>query len=197
MPAPQFSPEQLLWLAIIVSGGKGEVQTAAAVAGAESNGRPDARNVNTDQHRSIDRGLWQINSYWHSEVSDDCAYRALCNARNAYRISNGWRDFSAWSTYTGGLYLNHFPPASALPVPIAEPALSRFYAPSGWTAPPPLQPGGVPFGHPGIVSGGTPSGEDYSPKVIVTGRRAGVHGSSLNDAANAIHRLASGRRLPS
>jgi len=41
---------------------------AVAVALAESNGDTNARNVNAGG--SVDRGVWQINGYWHSEVSD-------------------------------------------------------------------------------------------------------------------------------
>jgi hypothetical protein len=43
---------------------------AVAVAEAESAGWTHARLINTDC--SVDRGLWQINSFWHGEVSDSC-----------------------------------------------------------------------------------------------------------------------------
>lgn len=188
-----LTPEQLWWLAKIVGGGHGDTRTAAAVAGAESSGRPWAFNVNTDTHRSVDRGLWQLNSFWHAEVSDECAYRALCNARNAYRISNGWREFTQWSTFNAGLHLNHYPPVSALPVPINQPYLSFRWRPSG--APPsglgsPSQP---PFGPVGIIVPAEPDRQDYSGKVRRTGQRAGAHGSRVNDAVNAIHRIGVGR----
>lgn len=29
---------------------------------------------------SVDRGLWQINSYWHREVSDECAFDVFCSS---------------------------------------------------------------------------------------------------------------------
>lgn len=53
---------------------------------------------------SVDRGLWQINSCYHSEVSDRCAYRAKCNARAAKRISDHGKDWTPWSAYNSGAY---------------------------------------------------------------------------------------------
>src|SRR5690348_16070470 len=45
---------------------------SVAIALAESGCDPSARGVNTDG--TVDRGLWQINNYWHPDVSDQCAY---------------------------------------------------------------------------------------------------------------------------
>jgi hypothetical protein len=73
-------------------------QMADAIANAESSRNTKARNVNPDAHRSVDRGWFQINSYWHPEVSDACAYNAFCSARAAYRISKGGTDWSQWAT---------------------------------------------------------------------------------------------------
>lgn len=92
------------------AGTGGDPQTAVAVALAESGGDPAAKSApNADQWRSIDRGLWQINDHWHPEVTDACAYDAACNARAAYAISNGWTDFSPWSTYQSGGYQQFMP----------------------------------------------------------------------------------------
>lgn len=44
------------------------------VAECESALDPKCRRVNNDARKSVDRGLFQINSYWHSEVSDADAY---------------------------------------------------------------------------------------------------------------------------
>jgi len=71
---------------------------AAAIALAESGGRPGAKNVNTNG--SIDRGLWQINSI-HGRLS---TFNVGANARAAVKI---WRDaggFSPWVTYKTGAY---------------------------------------------------------------------------------------------
>merc|ERR1712170_184057 len=81
--------------------GKSNCQTAVAVAMAESRGDCSAQYVNGPG--SIDRGLWQINSYWHPECSDSCAYSCSCNAGCAVNVwkSSGW---SAWATYNNGLH---------------------------------------------------------------------------------------------
>lgn len=75
---------------------------AVAVALAESGGRTDAVNTNTDKYRSRDRGLWQINDHWHPEVSDADAFTPARAAAHAYRISHAGRDWSAWSTWNNG-----------------------------------------------------------------------------------------------
>jgi len=78
---------------------------AVAVALAESGGGCQAKNVNSGG--SIDRGLWQINNYWHKEVSDSCAYDCHCNAKAAYKISNKGADWHQWATFTSGAYKSH------------------------------------------------------------------------------------------
>src|SRR3989440_10444530 len=63
---------------------------SVAVAEAESAGWTHARLINTDC--SVDRGLWQINSFWHGEVSDSCAFDPTCNAQGTHTIwaAGGW-----------------------------------------------------------------------------------------------------------
>ena len=78
-------------------------KVAAAIAMAESSGDPLAVGINR-KPRSRDRGLFQINSRWHPEVSDRCAFDVRCNAEEAYRISDGGRDWGAWSTWHNGAY---------------------------------------------------------------------------------------------
>src|SRR6266700_8362706 len=58
-------------------------------------------NINNDQWHSRDRGILQINSHWHPEVSDSCAYNPACAFQAAFRISGG-NNFSQWATFTGG-----------------------------------------------------------------------------------------------
>merc|ERR1711907_71704 len=82
---------------------KDNCQTATAVAMAESGGNCGATHQNSDSHSSIDRGLWQINGYWHPECSTSCALDCACNAKCAVSVwqSSGW---SAWSTYKNDLH---------------------------------------------------------------------------------------------
>merc|ERR1712014_412551 len=63
---------------------KDNCQTAVAVAMAESRGDCNAQYVNGPG--SIDRGLWQINSKYHPECSDSCAYSCSCNAGCAVNV---------------------------------------------------------------------------------------------------------------
>ncbi len=77
---------------------------SVAVAEAESAGWTHARLINTDC--SVDRGLWQINSFWHGEVSDACAFDPTCNAQATHTIwaNGGW---TQWTTYNNGAYQAH------------------------------------------------------------------------------------------
>ncbi|WP_199819847.1 transglycosylase SLT domain-containing protein, partial [Streptomyces sp. NRRL S-118] len=87
--------------------------TAVAVALAESSCNPSASNVQNNTPPSTDRGLWQINDYWHPEVDDACAYEPQCNANAAFDISSGGTDWQPWSTYNQGLHWRHMDEARA------------------------------------------------------------------------------------
>lgn len=80
---------------------------AIAIVLAESRGDTSARGYNRDASGNVtstDRGLWQINSYYHSEVSDNCAYDAQCSSQAAFRISSHGQDFTPWATFNSGAY---------------------------------------------------------------------------------------------
>lgn len=85
---------------------------AVAVALAESSGKIRATHTNSDSSRSIDRGLWQINSKWHPEVSEADAFNPPAAAAAAYRISNGGKSWSAWATWTNGAAAAQMPRAT-------------------------------------------------------------------------------------
>jgi hypothetical protein len=78
---------------------------AYAVMRAESQENPKAIHYNNDSRKTHDRGLFQINSWWHREVSDSCAYNMHCNIKEAYRISSHGTNWNQWYTYTKGNYL--------------------------------------------------------------------------------------------
>jgi len=82
--------------------GQGLVTAFAVSAGEDTSRLLDAKFVNTDG--SVDRGPWQFNSKWHSEVSDACAFDLACSTKEAYRVSKQGSSFSAWSGYTNGRY---------------------------------------------------------------------------------------------
>jgi len=75
---------------------------SVAVALAESQGWTRAVLINTDC--SHDRGVWQINSRWHGEVSDDQAFNPVTCAQATARISSNGNDWTPWTTYNNGAY---------------------------------------------------------------------------------------------
>merc|ERR1712127_665456 len=77
--------------------------TAVAVALAESSGNCKASHTNSGG--SIDRGLWQVNDYWHPDCS--------CNAGCAKSISGGGSNWSPWATYNAGAHLKYMSQAQA------------------------------------------------------------------------------------
>lgn len=113
-PAPAATGIDLCAEVGYTAGFRGDaLVTAIAVGMAESSCNPLASNVQNNTPPSTDRGLWEINSYWHSEVSDTCAYDAQCNANAAYRISNKGTDWAQWSTYKEGAHLRYLDAARA------------------------------------------------------------------------------------
>lgn len=92
------------------------VNIIVAIAYAESSLRTEASNsAGNYPVGSVDRGILQFNSYWHSEVSDDCAYSRtslLCPWAECYRITHG-TSFSAWRAYTSGSYQKFLPQVRA------------------------------------------------------------------------------------
>jgi hypothetical protein len=79
------------------------IPIAVAVAKAESNFDPDVTNTAGNSH-GTDRGLWQINSYWHPEISRACALSPSCNARGMASISRRGTKWTEWWTYNNGLH---------------------------------------------------------------------------------------------
>jgi len=87
---------------------------AIAIGWAESSLIPD--NINTTGNYppgSRDRGIWQINDHFHSEVTDDCAFKPICAAGQTYRISKGGTDWHEWTTLGGKRYNDYLPTARA------------------------------------------------------------------------------------
>ena len=111
-PHHVLPPAQIAGMWKGAGGSDSTCTVAVAVSLAESGGDCSAQNINTDSHHSIDRGLWQINDYWHPEISNQCAYDCACNAKGALSISSGGSDFSPWSTFNSGAYKSHLAAAS-------------------------------------------------------------------------------------
>lgn len=91
------------------NGFKGKaLETAVAVALAESSGRTDVVN-------SIGCcvGLWQINVKAHKQYTAAAMKDPDANAKAAYAISSGGSTWKPWEAYTNGAYLLYVPTAKA------------------------------------------------------------------------------------
>jgi Lysozyme like domain len=88
-----------------------QLVNAVAIAWAESGLRTDAVGENRDPTTHLvtsrDRGLWQINDYWHKDVSDACAFDKNCNASAMARISSYGSNWAPWSTWNSGAYKSY------------------------------------------------------------------------------------------
>lgn len=80
---------------------------AAAVAMAESGGRPDI--VVPEPTGSPSYGLWQIHASAHPQYSTMLLLDPTYNARAAFAISNRGTKWSDWSTYNHGLHTKYLP----------------------------------------------------------------------------------------
>lgn len=80
---------------------------AVAIMIGESGLVSNASNTTGNIPPSTDRGIAQINSYYHPEVTDACAYNTACAIRAMFAISSGGTDFTPWVIYTGGHYRQH------------------------------------------------------------------------------------------
>lgn len=88
--------------------GKAQLVRAVAIMTAESGRNPDVIGINatidgTSVTKSIDRGLFQINSV-HTGLSNADSLRPLDNARTAHDIyvASGW---TAWTTWDSGAWM--------------------------------------------------------------------------------------------
>ncbi len=97
--------------------GHPSIVVAVAIALAESSCNPSASATNGPTagcpNGSTDRGLWQINDCYQWQVSNSCAYNAMCNAIGAYQISGKGANYAPWSTFNSGAYLNYISAAES------------------------------------------------------------------------------------
>ena len=84
--------------------------TIIAIAQAESSLDPNATLDNKDSNGTVtstDRGILQINSRWHPEVSNEDAFNPVTAFQAGYEISRGGTNFTPWVTYNTGAYLRY------------------------------------------------------------------------------------------
>jgi hypothetical protein len=88
-------------LALANAAGFPNPELAAAIAMAESGGKADSVARSSREH-SV--GLWQINVLAHKQYSPADLLDPETNARAAFSISHGGKDWRPWAAYTNGSY---------------------------------------------------------------------------------------------
>lgn len=106
---PTLSAAQIAEYAYQAGFRDSDVTIAVAVALAESGGRTDATNRNSNG--SIDRGLMQINSV-HDEMPGN-RFDPLTNMRLAFAIKTRRGSWKDWATFNSGRYALYMPVAKA------------------------------------------------------------------------------------
>lgn len=65
------------------------IQYLVDLARCESRFDPNAVNTQGNNPSwSVDRGLFQFNSYWHPEITDECAYSVDCSTKKTMELIN-------------------------------------------------------------------------------------------------------------
>jgi len=110
-----LNSNQLYWLARYAGLVDSRARIAAAIALAESGGNSDAHNGNAATGDDS-YGLWQINMIGamgparrveFGIASNDALLNPATNARAMARMSGGGLNFTPWTTYTRGTYLQY------------------------------------------------------------------------------------------
>lgn len=87
------------------------IPTGVAIAQAESGFQTGNCNPNDPYGGSF--GLWQINgSHFQGSTTMACAFDPQCSTNFTYQLSNGGQNWSAWGTFTSGLYKQYLNGAS-------------------------------------------------------------------------------------
>jgi hypothetical protein len=109
---------------LVIPRGFVDAGVAVAIALAESGGRTDAVHNNAGPPPSMDRGLWQINSRFHPDVTDAQAFDPAASTDAAHRISAGGTNWTPWTVFKNNVYLNF--------VAAARAAVARQTKPAWW-----------------------------------------------------------------
>jgi len=97
-----LSPAEIA--ALVTRAGFSDRVTAVAVVLGESGGNPNAINR---EPGNIDRGLWQISSKWHPNISDAVAFDVQASTAYALQISSGGTDFNLWNATRSPRFAGH------------------------------------------------------------------------------------------
>lgn len=179
----RMSPVELAEL--VTEYGFADRVTAVAVILGESGGDPSATNR---EPGNVDRGLWQISSKWHPNVSDAEAYDVQASTAYALQLSSGGSDFNPWHATRASQFASHRR--------TAEQAVAEHDQGDGdggqpwWKKVPIPNVPGMP--NPGAIGAGAGAIGDAADKVggAVTGAVSGV-GDVLGYAGKALSVLTS------
>jgi hypothetical protein len=106
-PGSKLTANQIRQVAANAGFAGGDLETAIAIALAESGGDPNAIG-DTAITTGGSVGLWQVNLHWHPEYDQLKLHDPQYNANAAYAIySAAGSDFAPWSTYKSGAYEAH------------------------------------------------------------------------------------------
>lgn len=111
-PSARYSPAEII----------------AAIAMGESGGDNQA-TANTSREYSV--GVYQINLKAHTDITEADARDLNASSVYAYRLSQGGTNFTPWTIYKTGVYLNFLPFGHA-PAPVSAGADPN-YQPQGGT----------------------------------------------------------------
>jgi hypothetical protein len=140
---PTLSPAQIAGYAKAAGFTGTQVPIMTAIALAESGGRTDATNKNSDDYGSVDYGIWQINSHWNGDLLTLGDWRNPAdNARMARAVFDR-QGYKAWAVYNSKTYAGHLgeaqqasgkwlPPPVPFPVPKGAPNLGLLINPHTW-----------------------------------------------------------------
>ena len=71
-------------------------EEAAKIINYESKWNPDFTLRNNDKVKSFDRGLMALNSYWHREITNKCAYDYHCAVEASIKIRLREGSWKSW-----------------------------------------------------------------------------------------------------
>jgi len=97
VPRASAEPSMKEWIKNEIERAGIDWNEASKIIQCESKGNPDAHAVNWSNKAGVDRGLWQISSLYHKEVSNECSYNYKCSTLEAIRIYKEWGGWGAWS----------------------------------------------------------------------------------------------------
>lgn len=103
----KLSVEEAIALCFRIGFREGGLRTAVALMTAESGRYVEAYNINASadgQSRSLDRGLFQINTIHIDNLGMAESFKAVPNASYAFDLSLGGSNFTPWSAYNSGAY---------------------------------------------------------------------------------------------